>query len=613
MSTALSWPLGLILIAALIGVAGSLRRAGLSPTRKALLCLLQGVAAITLWLALFPPQSPLPAVSAHLLTSPVTQLPANTHGPFYALPEAGTVAGVQRVADLASLLRAQPQITAVQLHGDGLPARDRLPQRAALAYVPAPLHGLVEVQLPGAIAAGGQLQLHARVAGRADAAWQAELRDPAERLVDRQAVSDSGQVRLQAPLRDAGLVVYTLRIVDADNHLVDSAPLPVQVMAGHALRLHQLAGAPNAENKFTQRWAVDASLRSTRQLPTGGGMLLGDVGAGIDARQLANSDLLLLDERSLLALGSGGRARVRSALGEGLGVLVQPADALQASHRQALAELGLRVDGGNRTQPLQLEADKATPERLDVLRGPRAHSPAQPEALPALARWNVSARDAQPLQQGSHHLGLWQAVGKGRIGLLSVPDTHLLVLAGRDELHASLWAGISSTLARPQASNTTAQQQTDGEHADDERAGGKPTGDQHPRSDHARLQHPAVIWQGERTTVCGLPADTHITHSDSQQDQHLRIDPATPGCAAWWPEHSGWHRIGDQALYVTAPAQAPGLHRAHTQRETAVVVAASALPADHAPPQQPGPRWPWWLALVGLLGVLWWVERKNGI
>lgn len=58
MSTALSWPLGLILIAALIGVVGSLRRAGLSPTRKALLCLLQGVAAITLWLALFPPQSP---------------------------------------------------------------------------------------------------------------------------------------------------------------------------------------------------------------------------------------------------------------------------------------------------------------------------------------------------------------------------------------------------------------------------------------------------------------------------------------------------------------------------------------------------------------------------
>lgn len=138
-----------------------------------------------------PAAVPLPAVSTHLLTSPVTQLPANTHGPFHALPEAGPVAGTQRVADLA-LLRSQPQITAVQLHGDGLPARDRLPQRAALAYVPAPLHGLVEVQLPGAIAAGGQLQLHARVAGRADAARQAELRDPAERLVDRQPVSDSG-------------------------------------------------------------------------------------------------------------------------------------------------------------------------------------------------------------------------------------------------------------------------------------------------------------------------------------------------------------------------------------------------------------------------------------
>ena len=596
MSTALSWPLGLILIALLIGVLGSLRRAGLSAMRKAMLCVLQLLVAGALWLALFPPLQGVPAITALLLSSPAASLPADASGPLYALPEAGEVAGAQRVADLASLLRMQPQITTVQLLGDGLPARDRLPQRAVLRHEPAALHGLVDVQLPDTLASGGQLQVHARVAGQARANWQAELRDPAERLVDRQAIADNGQVSLQAPLRAAGLVVYALRIVDADNRLIDSTPLPLQVVDGHALRLHQLSGAPNAENKFIQRWASDAGLASTRQLPTGGGVALGDPATGMDARQLANSDLLLLDERSLLALGSAGRARLRSAVQAGLGVLVQPRDALQPSHRQALAELGLHVEGGNRTQPLLLEADKATPERLDVLRGPRAHTPAQAESAPALERWNVTAGNAQPLRQGAHRIGLWQAVGRGRVGLLALPDTHLLVLAGRDELHAALWAGISSVLARPQAGNTTAQQQADGEQTDGR---------------HTRLQHTGIIWQHERSTLCGLPADADVIHSDTQQSQHLRIDPATPGCAAWWPQHSGWHRIGDQALYVTAPTQAPGLHRAQTQRDTADIVAASALPTDHALPQQPGPRWPWWLALVGLLGVLWWVERRS--
>ena len=64
-------------------------------------------------------------------------------------------------------------------------------------------------------------------------------------------------------------------------------------------------------------------------------------------------------------------------------------------------------------------------------------------------------------------------------------------------------------------------------------------------------------------------------------------------------------------MFVTAPQTAPGLHRAQRLRDTAEVIAASSLPADPPLPQQLGPRWPWWLALVGLLGVMWWVERRT--
>ena len=54
-----------------------------------------------------------------------------------------------------------------------------------------------------------------------------------------------------------------------------------------------------------------------------------------------------------------------------------------------------------------------------------------------------------------------------------------------------------------------------------------------------------------------------------------------------------------------------GLSVAAVAAAAAEVVAASSLPADHPLPQQLGPRWPWWLALVGLLGVMWWVERRT--
>ena len=63
-------------------------------------------------------------------------------------------------------------------------------------------------------------------------------------------------------------------------------------------------------------------------------------------------------------------------------------------------------------------------------------------------------------------------------------------------------------------------------------------------------------------------------------------------------------------MFVTAPQTAPGLHRAQRLHETADVVAASSLPTDHPLPQQPGRRWPWWLALVALRGLMWWVERR---
>ncbi|PTT36868.1 hypothetical protein DBR33_18885, partial [Stenotrophomonas sp. HMWF022] len=81
------------------------------------------------------------------------------------------------------------------------------------------------------------------------------------------------------------------------------------------------------------------------QAETGAGLSLGDGNVALDAATLARSDLLLLDERSLAALGAGQMAAVRQALRDGLGLLVRSTGAPSASARQRLRELGLPLQG----------------------------------------------------------------------------------------------------------------------------------------------------------------------------------------------------------------------------------------------------------------------------
>src|SRR5690606_21183363 len=126
-----------------------------------------------------------------------------------------------------------------------------------------------------------------------------------------------GHVQLSGTARAAGRSVFQLRLLDAEGHLADSVPVPQQTVAAATTRLLVRASAPGAELKYLRRWATDAGIQLQLRADTGAGLSVGEGAAALDAASLARTDLLILDERSLAALGSGQLAAVRKALHAG--------------------------------------------------------------------------------------------------------------------------------------------------------------------------------------------------------------------------------------------------------------------------------------------------------
>lgn len=588
--------LGLIV---LVASARQLR----SPTRGRghliVILTLQAAAAALLYVCLLPPSQRVPLTGLVVIGAEADKAGALPAGATRVLlPEATDVAGAARVPDLATALRRYPS-SMVTLVGAGLTARDRdaaLPTDTRWQAAPAP-NGWIALQPPADAAPGARFDVHAQARGVERA--QAELLDPAGAVVDRAPLAADGRVQLSGITRAEGRSVFQLRLLDAQGHVVDSVPVPQQTLAAAPLRLLVRSAAPGAELKYLRRWATDAGIRVQVQAETGAGLSLGDGNVALDASTLARSDLLLLDERSLAALGAGQMSAVRQALRDGLGLLVRSTGAPSASARQRLRELGLPVQGDASSQIAAMPAE-GDATMLQARRGPlaagtlpttdgeAADRASHATALPTLEYLALQADGSRVLLQDREGkaIGGWRAVGKGRIGVLPITDSWRWVLAGREDRHGELWSSVFATLARAQA------------------------GTEGPWS-------PQVLaWAGERQSLCGVQAPLHAFDPHGK-DVPLIVDGSTgtARCAGWWPHQAGWQRLqhGDRAYwrYVFDPKQAPALHRQAMIDATAQRLAAAAPATAQADQHAPGPRWPWWLAFVLCASLLWWLERRR--
>lgn len=564
--------------------------------RRAVLFLVQPALAVLLYLVLYPPRMDAaggPAVPVVLAEGADARLAAEASGPLFALPEAPDIDGAERVPDLATVLRRHPGVRRVRVIGTGLPARD-LDAARGVAVELAPFEpppGLWRVQVAPPVVAGGLL----RVSGQAGGVpgGQVELLDPAGRRVDAAAPAGDGSFALSALAYAPGAADYTLRVLDAEGGLVETASLPVWVEPSLAPRVLLLAGAPNPETRALSRWMQDAGFEVQSRIALGGGAALA---AGTATSDYARHDLLVVDARAWDGLGEGGRARVLRAVEAGMGLLLRVDTPLPARALRPLSGQGFAIAGGAGIAPLRLPAPRLADEaalRARLGTG-SADAPADikaaAEAVPELARRDlrVGGGNAVPLLRdaGGDAVAWWRAHGQGRIGVWTPVDTWLLPQAGRRDLYADLWNAAVTTLARARP--------------------------------QPAIHVPDQAREGGRVAVCGIGDGAVVIAPDGTRAR-LLPDPEAGGCAAYWPSAAGWHRVADgdagRPFHVSARDVMP-VARLVAMREATLRTAAMAAGDGNAgatvsaSARRMSP-WPWFLAWLLLAAATWWLERSR--
>ncbi len=564
--------------------------------RAAVLAALTLASGVTLYLTLFPPRLP---VGGETLVVATAETPAGVSAKagerLIALPETPPLAGAERVPDLATALRRHGSVQRIRILGRGLTQRDRdavagLP----VEFTPLPLpRGLVRLDPPADTAAGAIFTLAGEAAGLEGGS--AELLDPAGRRVDRRVIGKDKTFTLGAAARAPGLASFTLRLRGRDGKIMSDTPVPLRTYPEKPLRA-VLIGAPSPEAKYLRRWAEDSGIALASKLDAGSGADLGgDARVSFDAASLREVDVLIIDDRSLLALGSGSRAVLGQATASGLGVVVRMTAPADAAARSSWRALGLTVEDGSEVVPVALPALAPDADALASLRGPGStDAPADINAIddpaPDLGRWKVRTEQnlvAAVTDADGGVLSGWQQRGRGRVAIWTLANSFTLVLGGQADRYYQWWSDTVSAVARPESA--------------------------------FRPDLPPLPPAGERIAICGIAASARGIAPDGTEVA-LAIDPAagSKGCAAYWPSGAGVHRIvqpdrdGPQEFaFVVLPADALAASRAReTSEATARWAAAQNSPAARDVPDRRGAAWPWFLGWLLVSGLLWFAERR---
>lgn len=541
--------------------------------RSTLLLLAQCASAALLFLLLRTTNPGDSIHTLHLLTAhaPASAAPTPRKGELWlVLPETSSRDGITGTPDLATALRQHPQVRTLHIIGDGLEARDRdAASGLQIRFDAASLAvGIRDWWAPRSVQSGDAVHMRGVVNG----GIRIELLDPAGVRVDQQALQADGAFALQSATRSPGLAIYQLRLHDAEGNIIETTSVPVQVLPSLASHLLLRSGGPDPELKFLRRWAADNGATLNATIALGAGVQAGDPPFALDARTLAGTDVLILDDRSWNGLGRASRMQVLNAVGNGLGLLLRATTPLSDG-----GELGMQVRAASLPTSFKLPVVDANESALPAL------------TRPQLRIENPSGQTILRDDRGSP-LAAWRAHGRGRIGIWLPTDSYRLALAGRADLHARLWADAINRVTRARTPGPRAM--------------------------------PARIYAGEQVVFCDLSDGANVQQLGDDTPLRLAIDPRSGDkhCAALWPQRAGWHHLiddtlvdgkSDTAFLVRADDADPVLRAARTQQATAALAGDAPASSKAAVVKPAVSRWTLFLLWLAVTSALWWFERSR--
>ena len=291
----------------------------------------------------------------------------------------------------------------------------------------------------------------------------------------------------------------------------------------------------------------------------------------LDRRSLSGTGVVITDTRTLAALSGTERQALRSAVKEGLGLVVvlgndtrRGADPLVPWRLSAVADLTER-----QVRP-RSDGRRISPTPVSAVGSVMAGGPFGSAILLDDGQGGVLAMTASS--------------GRGRVVGTVVNGAGRWLRGGEEEAFARYWHTLVGAAAR----------------------------ETRLESRWALPSQPVIVDREVSVAQSGPGSDRWVAAGDTLV---AAADPLLPGrrTASWWPRAQGWNDLNGIQVHVGGPASWRAWQAAERTAGTRRAIArrrGEAMPGDRVPVRAPWPLLPFYILFVAAAAVLW--RRRTG-
>lgn len=354
------------------------------------------------------------------------------------------------VPDLAYYLQANPELNTLTVHGYGLkPEELKRLKNYTYNFSPAPSpEGIISCSWPRVIQKTAVFNVQGIYNNTSAAPVKLMLEGLGTHLdsVTMKAhAATRFSLRYQPP--QTGRSLYTLTAL-AGKDTLGTEKIPFQVTEPAKIKLLVLSSFPDFEYKFLKNWLFEKGYQvvfrtriskdkfSTDRLNTSGMSVNSLSTERLNAGVLAKFDAVIADDEELSKLDPAALSALRSAINQGLGLLVR------LSEEKTLSEFAksFKVYPGN---------DTTVKTYTPILSA--ENSSLKP--LPSGQLYLQEGQSQQPLvtDQNGKILSGTALYGNGKVTASLVSSTYNWILAGEVKDYALFWSALISSTVRKQA------------------------------------------------------------------------------------------------------------------------------------------------------------------